>query len=140
MFERKQDRAFLFNKTRSKRSRELDRAFDAPETTDVEKWASDPSHFDFPGVDTKGASPPDPDREFTATVRGKDPDTGDFLTVTSTGPGRDATLQQERAITEEVSSARGTRTEIKSNEIESFLEPDNVATQIESGTFDPDFL
>lgn len=37
---------------RSERSQELDEEFNAPITTDIEKWANDKDHWDFPGVDT----------------------------------------------------------------------------------------
>jgi len=41
------------NRDRSARSRALDDEFDAPLTTDYDTWASDPDHYDFPGVDSK---------------------------------------------------------------------------------------
>jgi hypothetical protein len=40
------------NRSRSAKARRVDRRRDAPVTTDLDEWAEDPDHHDFPGVDT----------------------------------------------------------------------------------------
>lgn len=40
------------HENRSMRSQELDESFKAPIADSPDQWADDPSHFDWPGIDT----------------------------------------------------------------------------------------
>jgi hypothetical protein len=46
------DRLSAIHEDRSMRSQELDEAFEAPIADSPDQWANDPSHFDWPGIDT----------------------------------------------------------------------------------------
>lgn len=46
------DRLSDINQERSPHARELDNAFKAPIADSPDQWASDPSHYDWPGIDT----------------------------------------------------------------------------------------
>lgn len=49
----RRERAQEYNQTeRSDRARGVDEEYNAPVTTDFEKWKENPNRFDFPGVDT----------------------------------------------------------------------------------------